>query len=87
MGMGDKKKPFEPKEQLVRCDVTLKRFPHYTVRECPDPEMIRKYGTGGIANVCIYVCYKCKYARRYRFHGGIGCSYGLEDRISSRKKR
>ena len=86
MGMGDKKQEFHPQYEPILCDVTLKKFPPYAIRACPNPSVIKRYGTGGVANVCVYVCYKCKYARRFRFHGGVGCSYGLEERVQGREK-
>lgn len=85
MGMGDKPE-FIPSYTLVRCDVTLKQFPHFSVRECPHPGVIKRYGTGGVAHVCVYVCFKCKYARRFRFFGGVGCSYGMGQGVQGRKK-
>lgn len=78
MGMGEKKIPFVPRHEPVLCDVTLKRFGAMTVHQCKEPSVVSRYGTGGIANVSIYVCKKCKYAKKYEMHGAIGCGYGLE---------
>ena len=86
MGQGDKKIPYVPPYEPVYDDVLRLKFASVLMRKCPNEKVIERYGTGGVANVSIYVCYRCKYARRYRFHGGIGCSYGLEKRISSKKK-
>ena len=57
----------------IRCDVTGYTFPAVSVQECPSPAVVKKYGVGGKANVCIYVCRKCKHAIHYEFFGGISC--------------
>jgi len=61
----------------VRCDVTGYTFPAVSVQECPEPAVIRRYGTGGQADVSIWVCRKCKHAIHYQFFGGIRC--GLKE--------
>ena len=73
MGMGDIKRPYKPTYGKVRCDVSGYMFSPISVRECKDPNVIKRYGTGGKANVCVWVCAKCKHAVRYQFHGGLGC--------------
>ena len=82
MGMGDRKEPFVPVYEAVRDDVLGKRFPPYAVRACPDPAVIKRYATGGVANVSIYVCRKCKHAITFQHHGGVGC--GLERELQMR---
>lgn len=77
MGMGDKKEPYVPPYTKLRCDVTEKMFPQIAVRECPNPKVIARYGTGGIARVCVYVCRKCVFCIKHERHGGVGCGYGL----------
>lgn len=77
MGMGDKKEtPYRPKYEPVRCDVTGKMFHYSSVRKCRDEAVIRRYGVGGEANVCVWVCMKCKHAIHYKLHGGVGCGLG-----------
>ena len=84
MGMGDRKKPFTPSYESVRCDVTGKRFPKFSVRECPDPAMIKRYGVGGVCNVAVWVCYNCKYVKQFNHTGAVGC--GLDKRFQAGKK-
>lgn len=75
MGMGDAPKPFEPYHKAIRCDVTGKMFAECCVRSCPHPKVIDRYGVGGKANVCVYVCRKCKHHIEYKYHGGVNCGY------------
>lgn len=49
-----------------------------SVRSCPHPAVIAKYGNGGAATVSIYTCRKCKYVERARLYEGYGCSYKVE---------
>lgn len=86
MGMGDRKPPFVPEFEPIMCDVTLKRFNKHMVRECPEPHVIARYGTGGIANVSIYICQKCKYKRTFQYMGAVGCNYGMEQGVSAGEK-
>ena len=78
MGMGEKKQPYTPLHPSIRDDVLGLRFANVLMRECKEPAMMDQYATGGVVNVSIYVCKKCKYARRFKYHGAIGCGYGLE---------
>ena len=75
MGMGDKKQPFEPQNEPVRDDTNGKMFSHGCVRSCPHPGVIAKYGTGGIANVSVYTCRKCRYVIKHPMMGGVSCGY------------
>lgn len=84
MGMGDKKKPFIPSYAPVRDDVIGRSFAPCAVRPCPEPHVIARFGVGGVANVSIYTCRKCKYKVEYKYHGGLSC--GLEDSVHARKK-
>lgn len=77
MGQGDKLVRYVPQYEPVRCDVTGKMFPPGAVSECPEPHVIKQYGVGGIAHVCVYVCRNCKYVKTYPMHGGVSCNYGL----------
>lgn len=76
--MGDKKVRYEPSYDPVRCDVTGKLFTPGAVMECPEPHVIERYGVGGKAHVCIYVCRRCKYVKAYPMHGGVSCGYKVE---------
>lgn len=77
--MGDKRKPFEPNHTRIYDDVLHQTFPQCCMRECPHPSVIKRYGVGGVANVSLYVCKKCKFSETYDFHGGVGCTYGRVD--------
>ena len=78
MGMGDIKHPFEPNLYKVRDEVIGKSFPTVSVRPCPHPNVIKRYGIGGVANVAIWTCKRCKFATYCKFGELVGCSYGLE---------
>ena len=58
-----------------RCDVTERTFADCLMRSCPEPNVIKRFGVGGVANVSIYVCRKCKYRKEFQGHGGVGCAY------------
>lgn len=75
MGMGDKPKAFSPHHNAVRDDVIGKAFSDCLMRSCPEPHVIKRYGTGGVANVSVYVCRKCRYRKEYELHGGVSCTY------------
>ena len=78
MGMGDHKIPYTPSYEPVRDDVIGKMFGSGQMRQCPEPHVRERYGVGGIANVSVWTCKRCRYRTTYKLHGGIGCSYGLE---------
>ena len=75
MGMSDKPKAFAPYHKTVRDDVIGKYFAECLMRSCPHPSVIKKYGTGGVANVSVYTCRKCRFVKTYPYHGGVGCGY------------
>lgn len=75
MGMGDRKAPYTPSYEPVRDDVLGKMFSPCAVRNCPEPHVIKRYGVGGVANVSVWTCRKCKYVKTYKWHGGVGCGY------------
>lgn len=79
MGQGDKKAPYEPERGRKRCDVTGRMFPSTCVRQCHNEAVCKRYGVGGICNVCIYICMQCRHAIKYEFFGGVGCE--LEQNI------
>ena len=62
----------------MRDDVTGKEFAPCAVRSCPHPNVIKKYGIGGKANVSVWVCRKCRYHTETKLFGGVGCSYSTE---------
>ena len=80
MGMGDVKEPYVPRYGSVRCDVSGLMFASCMVRDCKDPAVIKRYGTGGVAKVSVYVCRKCRHAIHYKFHGGLGCELDIPKR-------
>ena len=75
MGIGDKKPRYETSYEPVLHDELGKMFTPGCVRSCPEPHVIKRYGVGGVANVSVYTCRKCKYVKTYKWHGGIGCEY------------
>lgn len=79
MGMGDQRKPFEPNHARIYDDVLHLTFPKICMRECPHPQVIKQFGVGGVANVSLYVCRKCRYRETYEGYGGVGCTYGRVD--------
>ena len=72
-----------------RCDVTLKMWRDSLITECHEPHMAAKFGHGGTANVCIYICMgmgshsgkrrPCKYAIKPERIDGVICTYGKEN--------
>ena len=75
MGMGDVPKPFEQKYEPVRDDVNGKLFSPGCVRSCPEPHVIKRFGIGGVANVSVYTCRKCRYHEDTKWFGGVKCIY------------
>lgn len=76
--MGDIKQPFEPNHYKVRDEVIGKSFPTVSVRPCPHPNVIKRYGVGGVANVSVWTCQKCRFGMRSKYGGLWGCDYELE---------
>ena len=64
-------------EYKVRDDVIGVRFPRDSVRSCPHPAVIQRYGTGGVANVSAWTCRKCRFGTRSKYGGLWGCNYEL----------
>ena len=75
MGMGDRPKQFEPKYEPIRDDVLGKLFTPGAVRSCPEPHVIKRYGTGGVANVSVWTCRKCRFVVNHPMMGGVSCGY------------
>lgn len=59
----------------MRDDVIGKEFCEISVRKCPEPHVIKRYGTGGVAHVSVWTCRRCRYVKTYKWHGGVGCGY------------
>jgi hypothetical protein len=78
VGQGDKPKQFEPKYKPIRDDVLGKSFAPCCMRSCPEPHVIKRYGTGGQANVSVYVCRKCRYHEDMKWFGGVKCGYEVK---------
>ena len=81
MGMGDKPKPFTPAHHRTRDDVIGREFVECAMRSCPHPKVIEKFGVGGVANVSIYTCKRCRHHEEVPFVGGIKCGYELANSI------
>lgn len=79
MGMGDKKEPFHPKYHPIMDEVIGKEFAPCCMRACPHPAVIRRFGIGGVANVSVYTCRKCKHHVVSQFRVGESCSYGKSE--------
>ena len=75
MGMGDKPKAFSPHHNTLRDDVIGRAFADCLMRSCPEPHVIKRYGTGGVANVSVYVCRKCRHHIDEKWFGGVRCGY------------
>ena len=75
MGQGDLKPPFQPPLYRIRDDVIGREFADCSVRSCPHPGVIKKYGLGGVANVSVYTCRRCKYHTETEYYFGVGCGY------------
>lgn len=82
--MGDKKIPYVPSYEPIYDDVLHKMFAPVLMRKCPSEAVIRRYGTGGIANVSIYVCKKCIYGQKHKMMGAWYC--GLEQNLQAGAK-
>lgn len=79
--MGDKKIPYVPSYEPIFDDILRKTFAPVLMRKCPNEAVIKRYGTGGIANVSIYVCKKCRYGIKHEMMGAWSC--GLEQGVSA----
>lgn len=63
------------KYEPIYDDVLGKYFDPCCMRSCPEPHVIKRYGTGSKANVSVYVCRKCKYHEEMKWFGGVKCGY------------
>ena len=75
MGMGDSNPRFTPKYNPIRDDVLGKEFYAGCMRSCPHPKVIERYGVGGVCNVSVYVCKKCRHHIDEKWFGGVRCGY------------
>ena len=75
MGMGDSKLRFEPKYKPIMDDVLGKEFYAGCMRSCPHQKVIERYGVGGVCNVSVYVCKKCRHHIDEKWFGGVRCGY------------
>lgn len=75
MGLGDEKRNINPSYAPIVDDVIGKRFAPVCMRSCPHPKVIEKYGVGGVANVSVWVCRKCRYHKNMEMFGGVKCEY------------
>lgn len=75
MGMGEIKPRFEPKYKPIMDDVLGKEFYAGCMRSCPHPRVIERYGVGGVCNVSVYVCRKCRHHIDEKWFGGVRCGY------------
>lgn len=66
------------KYEPIRDDVIGKMFSPGSVRSCPEPHVIKRYGVGGRANVSVYTCRKCKYHEDVKWFGGVKCGYEVK---------
>lgn len=78
MGTGDRKPQFSPRYDPIMDDVIGKLFYPGCVRSCPEPHVIKRFGIGGVANVSVYTCRKCKYHENMKWFGGVKCGYNSE---------
>lgn len=49
-----------------------------SVRSCPHPAVIGRYGRNGKAQVCWLICRKCQFGEKGKYDGGIKCTYEKE---------
>ena len=61
---------------MKRCDVTGYTVIDASIRNCPHPSVISRYGRNGVCKVCYMVCRKCRFARKDDMSGGVFCEYG-----------
>lgn len=83
MGMSDRPKTFNPAYAPIRDDVIGKAFAPCAVRRCTEPHVVDRWGIGWVCNVSVYTCRKCKYKVKHKYHGGLSCGYGMEQRVQA----
>ena len=65
--------------KYIKDDVIGRSFDEISVRECKYPAVVKRYGHGGICNVSVYTCKKCKFALRVSFTTALKCGYESEE--------
>lgn len=75
MGEGDSKKQFSPDYAPIIDDTCGKPFYPGCMRRCPHPGVIAKYGTGGVCNVSVWTCRKCRFVVNHPMMGGVSCGF------------
>lgn len=63
------------KSELIKSDVSGLSFHSYAIRQCPHPQVIKRYGHDGIANVSVYDCRKCRFKETMEYTSALGCGY------------
>lgn len=66
------------KYEPIRDDVIGKMFSPGSVRSCPEPHVIKRFGVGGRANVSVWTCRKCRYHEGMKWFGGVKCGYEIK---------
>lgn len=84
--MGDKPIPYKPERWAVRDDVIGKEFSSCMMRPCPHPKVIQRFGLGGVANVSVYTCKRCKFHKEHPLFFGVSCGYELESGVCPGEK-
>ncbi len=66
----------EQKRKLYAMDETMRyKWAESICQECPTEWVYKRYHT---KQVPVYFCRLCKYAVRFKWHGGIACGYGKD---------
>ena len=60
---------------MKQCYVTGYTVIDASIRNCPHPSVISRYGRNGKCNVSYMVCRKCRFARKDTMSGGVFCEY------------
>lgn len=63
---------------MKQCYVTGYTVIDASIRNCPHPSVISRYGRNGKCQVCYMVCRKCRFARKDSMSGGVFCDYGKQ---------
>ena len=70
----------EDQEDFTRYfDIKGRQYPDVSVRPCPHPAVIKKYGFNGHCNVSVWVCKKCNYSERDPHMDAYGCTFAVTE--------